>query len=91
MAKIGKICSGPIPPDPDDPRAIDGHKEVVVTPNPKNKAQRQANKKAQRLIAATKRQEANAHAPAKLSKWQEKSRRKRKRELYYKPEQVRTG
>jgi hypothetical protein len=86
MAKIVNSASGPIPPGPLDlaPRAIDGRKELLVTPNPKTKAQRQANTKAQRLIAATKRQEENAYVPAKLSKWQKKARRKRERELRYK-------
>jgi hypothetical protein len=85
MAKIVKICSGPEPPDPNDPppRPIDGRKEPVVTPNPKTKTHRQGNTKAERIAAAAKRQEANAHAPAKLSKWQKKARRKREREVRY--------
>jgi hypothetical protein len=84
MAKLVNYSSGPISPDPNQPPAIDGHKEVIVTPNPKTKAQRQGNTKAQGLIAATKRQEQNAQASVKLSKWQKKARRKRKRELRYK-------
>jgi hypothetical protein len=70
---------------PDEPRPIVERKEVVVTPNPKTKAQREANHQAQGLKAAVKRQE---HAPAKLSKpklskWQMKARRKREREVRY--------
>jgi hypothetical protein len=84
MAKIVNSGSSPIPSDPNQPPAIDGRKEVMVTPEPKTKAQRQVNTKAQGLIAATKRQEQNARASAKLSKWQKKARRKRKRELRYK-------
>jgi hypothetical protein len=92
MAKIVNCGSGPIPLDPNDsPRPIVGRKEVVVTPNPNTKAQRQANTKARRLAAAEARQEQNAHAPAKLSKGQKKARRKHKRELYYKAEQPEMG
>ena len=85
MAKIVSSVSGPIPPDPNDPvpRPIVERKEIVVTPNPKTKAQRQANHQAQGLEAAARRQEQNAHAPAKVSKWQKKARRKRERDLRY--------
>ena len=85
MAKIISSASGPIPPDPNDPvpRPIVECKEVTKTPNPKTKAQREGNTKAQRSAAAVMRQEQNAHAPAKLSKWQKKARRKRKRERRY--------
>jgi hypothetical protein len=88
MAKLVNYSSGPISPDPNQPPAITGRKEVVVTPEPKTKAQRQANAKAQRLVAATKRQEENAHASVKLSKWQKKARRKRIRDIHYKAVQA---
>jgi hypothetical protein len=92
MAKIVNSDSGPIPLDPGErsPRPILERKEPTKTPNPKTKAQREGNAKARRLAAAEARQE---HAPAKLSKpklskWQMKARRKRKREVRYRVVQV---
>jgi hypothetical protein len=86
MAKIVSSASGPIPPDPGDPapRPILERKEVVVTPNPKTKAQREGNAKAQRLADAVMREEQNAHAPSKLTPTQKTRRRKLKRDEYYK-------
>jgi hypothetical protein len=84
MAKIINSGSGPIPPDPNQPPAIDRRKEVVVTPNPKTKAQREANAKAQGLKAAAGQQEQNAYAPSKLTPTQKTARRKGKRDHKYK-------
>jgi hypothetical protein len=90
MAKIISSASGPIPPDPNDPvpRPIVECKEVTKTPNPKTKAQRQANHQAQGLEAAARRQEQNAHAPSKLTPTQKTRRRKRKRDEYCKAEEA---
>ena len=86
MAKIVNSVSGPIPPDPNHPvpRPIDGRKEVSVTPNPKTKAQRQANEQAAGLTAAQTQQQQNAYQRPKLSKSQKKAQRKREREIHYK-------
>jgi hypothetical protein len=89
MAKIIYSESGPVPPGPDDPaRPIVEHKEVVVTPNPRTRTQRQGNTKAERAAAGVRRQEENAHRPAKLSKGQKKARRKRERDRRYKTVQA---
>jgi hypothetical protein len=81
MAKIIRSKSGPIPPDPNDPapRPLDGRKEVVVTPNPRTKAQRQANAKAKRLEAARIRELFPALNDNKSRK---KTQRRRKRKQY---------
>jgi hypothetical protein len=86
MAKVVNFGSGPIPSDPGDPapRPIVERKEPTVTPNPKTKAQREGNTKAQRLADAARLQEQNAHAPSKLTPTQKTRRRKRKRDEYYK-------
>lgn len=86
MAKIINSASGPIPPDPNEPipKARPARKEVVVTPDPKTKAQRRANKKAVGLAEAAKRQEKNAYVPHKLRKGQKKARRKRIRDIHFK-------
>jgi hypothetical protein len=88
MAKLVNYSSGPISPDPNQPPAIDGHKEVIVTPNPKTKAQRQGNTNAQGLKAAAGQQEQNAYAPSKLTRTQKTARRKQKRDHKYKAVQA---
>ena len=82
MAKIINAGSGLIPPDPDEPAPIarPTRKEVVVTPNPKTKAQRKANDKAKRLQAALERQQAGGHE--KISKSQAKAQRRRSAKLH---------
>jgi hypothetical protein len=84
MAKIVNSGSGPIPPDPDQPRAGDWRKEAGLIPNPKASAQRRINAAVLRLVAAYERQDENAHAPRrKLSKSQKKARRKDTRDIHY--------
>jgi hypothetical protein len=79
MAKIISSASGPIPPDPNQPRAVDGRKEPVITPEPKTKAQRQANAKARRIQAAYERQLSQAPRNDKSRK---KAQRRRSRKLH---------
>ena len=57
--------------------------EIVITPDPKTRKERQANRKAERLGEAFKRQETNARTPHKRSESQRTARRKRRRDLYY--------
>jgi hypothetical protein len=86
MDKIVCSESGPIPEDPVKSPAVSPPEgiEVTVTPDPKTKAQRQANDKASGLTAAQAQQQQNAYQRPKLSKWQKKAQRKREREAHYK-------
>jgi hypothetical protein len=84
MAKIVNSSSGPIPPDPNQPPAITGRKEVVVTPEPKTRKQARANKKAVRLAQAQERQAQNSYAPLKVTDRAKRADRKRKRKAYRK-------
>jgi hypothetical protein len=78
MAKIIHCQSGPIQSDPAPP-AIK-RKEIVVTPEPKTKAQRRANAKAEKFRAAMERQ--FEPKPARNDKSRKKAQRRRKRKLY---------
>ena len=60
--------------EPKPPKQI----EVTVTPNPTTRAQHRENLKAEQLAKATE----SAATPSKLSSWQKKARRKRKREIH---------
>lgn len=82
MAKIIRY-GAVIPPDPGERPAVQVTRiEVTVTPDPKTTAQRRGNAKAEQLGNAQARQAAHTPAPQKVSKWQKKARRKRKREIY---------
>jgi hypothetical protein len=84
MAKIVNSGSGPIPPDPDQPRTVDGRKEVLVTPDPKTRKQARANKKAERLARAQERQVQNTYTPLKVTDRAKRAARNRKRKAYRK-------
>jgi hypothetical protein len=77
VAKIIHYQSGPIQTDPVP--AVK-RKEIVVTPEPKTKAQLRANAKAAKLRAALDRQ--FAPKPAQSDKSRKKAQRRRKRKLY---------
>jgi hypothetical protein len=83
MTKIVYIAPGQVIPNHEEPPTEPTKRiEIPVTLQPKTRAQRQMNDKAAALSKAQARQDQNAPAPRKLSKWQKKARRKRKREIY---------
>src|SRR6516165_3242889 len=69
---------GPSLPQNPSPPAVE-RKEVVVTPEPKTRRQARANKKAERLAQAQKRQVQNAYARLKPIGRAKRAARKRKR------------
>jgi hypothetical protein len=85
MPKIIHAQSGPQPPDPEtQPASIRPDRiEIVVTPTPKIRKERQANAKAKNNQQAYERQQANAYAPDKQSETQRTARRKRARDKYH--------
>jgi hypothetical protein len=85
MIRIISSESGPQPLQDDKRPASAGvtKVEVVVTPDPKTRKERQANAKAQRLSRAQARQQQNAYAPRKRNESQRTAQRKRKRDLFY--------
>jgi hypothetical protein len=83
MAKIEYIAPGQAIPNDEEPAAgLPKQIETTVTPNPKTRAERRGNVKAERLRKAQERQGQTTPPSREQSERQRQRSRKRRRDIY---------